>query len=67
MKEEAAKEEMIYESSEELKPENQNYVSDFVSASEIYGKKETKTYDNELFEKLRRLRSIPKCNQDASQ
>jgi len=47
---------MIYESSEELKPENQNHIRD-VSASEIYGKVETKAYDNELFKKLGRLRT----------
>jgi len=38
-----------------LKPEEQNRVRDFVSANEIYGRVETRAYDNELFEKLRRL------------
>ena len=44
-----------YEEFEALKPEDQNRIRDFVSANEIYGKAETKAYDNELFEKLRRL------------
>ena len=46
-----------YETSEELKPVNQNHVRDVVSAGEIYEKMETKTYDNELFEKLRKFRT----------
>ena len=45
-----------YEEFETLNPEDQNCVRDFVSANEIYGRVETRAYDNELFEKLRRLR-----------
>ena len=45
-----------YEDFEALNPEDQNRVRDFVSANEIYGRVETRAYDNELFEKLRRLR-----------
>ena len=46
----------FYEEFEALNPEDQNRVRDFVSANEIYGRVETRAYDNELFEKLRRLR-----------
>ena len=45
-----------YEDFEAFNPEDQNRVRDFVSANEIYGRVETRAYDNELFEKLRRLR-----------